>query len=121
MNRNKSFVESKPSNKYDMNQNDFRRSFDHDKPLKGGDYYKLKADKEMKNYFEDKIKEVRGQYEVRLSSLREDIYKKERELYDLKNNVNLINLKLNKESESRESIENNLKNANNQFSSEAEQ
>lgn len=36
--------------------------------------------------------------------MREDIYKKEREIYDLKNQHNLINLRLTKENESKQSV-----------------
>jgi len=47
--------------------------------------------------------------------MREDIYKKEREIYDLKNQINLINLRISKESESRLSIESALKKHNDKF------
>jgi len=52
--------------------------------------------------------------------MREDIYKKEREIYDLKNQINLHNLKLTKEAEARASAEEALKKNNDKFQSDVE-
>mmetsp|Transcript_106086 Transcript_106086/g.228555 ORF Transcript_106086/g.228555 Transcript_106086/m.228555 type:complete len:80 (+) Transcript_106086:243-482(+) len=52
--------------------------------------------------------------------MREDIYKKEREVYDYKNQINLINLKLTKEGESRTNAENALKKNNERFSTDTD-
>lgn len=74
----------------------------------------------MKVYYDEKAKEVKGQYEVRLAAMREDIYKKEREIYDLKNQINILNLRLTKEVESRQQTEDALKKNNEKFSVDAE-
>mmetsp|Transcript_8939 Transcript_8939/g.7804 ORF Transcript_8939/g.7804 Transcript_8939/m.7804 type:complete len:81 (+) Transcript_8939:196-438(+) len=52
--------------------------------------------------------------------MREDIYKKEREIYDLKNQINLHNLKLTKEAEARTSAEDALKKNNDKFQMDVE-
>lgn len=52
--------------------------------------------------------------------MREDIYKKEREVYDLKNQINLHNLKLTKEAEARANAEEALKKNNDKFQNDAE-
>ena len=52
--------------------------------------------------------------------MREDIQKKEREIYDLKNQINLHNLKLTKEAEARGSAEEALKKNNDKFQSDVE-
>jgi hypothetical protein len=52
--------------------------------------------------------------------MREDIYKKEREIYDLKNQINLHNLKLTKEAEARTNAEDALKKNNDKFQMDVE-
>lgn len=52
--------------------------------------------------------------------MREDIYKKEREIYDLKNQINLSNLKLTKEAEARTKAEDALKKNNDKFQMDVE-
>jgi len=64
------------------------------------------------------LKDTKSTYETKLSTMREDIYKKEREIYDLKNQINLINLRISKESESRLSVESALKKHNEKFFSD---
>jgi len=39
--------------------------------------------------------------------MRDDIYRKEREIYDLKNQINLVNLRTSKEGEAKDSAEHN--------------
>jgi len=51
--------------------------------------------------------------------MREDIYRKEREIYDIKNQLNLINLRINKESEAKDSTEGVLRKNNENFSHDA--
>jgi len=38
--------------------------------------------------------------------MRDDIYRKEREIYDLKNQINLVNMRIVKEGEAKEYAEN---------------
>jgi len=52
--------------------------------------------------------------------MREDIYKKEREIYDLKNQHNLINLRLTKENESKNGVEEALQKNNERYSNDVE-
>lgn len=66
------------------------------------------------------MKEIKGTYEGKLSTMREDIYKKEREVYDLKNQINLINLRLTKEGESKLNTEDALRKNNDRFTTDTE-
>lgn len=52
--------------------------------------------------------------------MREDIYKKEREIYDLKNQHNLINLRLTKENESKASVVDALQNNNERYANDVD-
>jgi hypothetical protein len=67
----------------------------------------VRAEREVKSSFDDKVGDLKTQYEGRLTSMRDDIYRKEREIYDLKNQINLVNLRIVKESEAKEAAEQN--------------
>jgi hypothetical protein len=40
----------------------------------------LKAEKEMREYYDNKTREVKNTYENQMTSIRDDLYKKEREI-----------------------------------------
>lgn len=84
------------------------------------EYSQIKAERVVKNSFEEQLKDTKNQYEHRLTSMRDDIYKKEREVYDLKNQINLINMRITKEGESRQNAENALRKNNENFSNDAQ-
>jgi len=92
-------------------------SFD-DKHLGKTDFYKQKAEREMKLFYDDRVKEIKSSFEVSLKKTGDEISKREREIHELKNDLNLLTLKLNKEIETKPLLEHNMKKHNERFSTD---
>lgn len=74
---------------------------------------------ESKSPFEDSVGDLKNQFESKLTLMRDDIYRKEREIYDLKNQINLVNLRITKEGESKDNAELNLKKIHESYNNDA--
>jgi len=92
-------------------------SFD-DKHIGKSDFYKQKAEREMKLFYDDRIKEIKSNFEVSLKQTNDEISKREREIHELKNDLNFLSLKLTKESETKNLLEHNMKKQNERLTSD---